>query len=686
METNRMNTSTKERGSILLAVLFIVLMAVAIVGAAHLATSGQTILTSRSADIDALSTTGEGLLDYAFGKWKDAMDSEGLLTATAANALVTGNNRPAVPSRMQVVDLSITPVDANGLPTTEAVRTYDYKMSFVYTYRASVTLRSTGVGGERKVTLQRSLVYTSVPPTRGMFFSQGNFELYKPATMVIGGDVHTNADAHISTGTSSSNLTFLANSKVTYVGTYDNASPAGAESWSSPGTKYPPYYTLGLAAQVKKVPEISGIGLGTASEYDTTDSNPNNDGNRELIEPPVAGHEDPTSIAASRIYNTAGLLVTVNGPIDTAATLNVVNGAYTGGNISIKAQNGTTLNSTQATTIRNAISNATVTQVQTWVPNLVQVTQQVWVPNLVQVTQQVWVSSGYYTGSGSRRRWVDTSHWETQTTTVDQGSYQNQTTTVDQGQYVTTNQLVQKTIYDKRELQNVPITDVNVGAITPTLNALTGFNGIIYMHDSGASDLAAIRVSNGGVLPNNGLTIATEGGLYVKGDYNTGTTTNPNLVPSNSSPSSSASTVVSGYTTKSAALVADAIMVLSNNWSDANASSGVSSRAASNTTLNTALISGYIPSTSSGNNGRSGYSGGMNNFPRFLETWSGDSMTFSGAFVSLYQSQRYTGSWDTGDIYVPPTRYWYFDTLLLSRVLPGIPATGGFTRGRLTRL
>jgi hypothetical protein len=251
---------------------------------------------------------------------------------------------------------------------------------------------------------------------------------------------------------------------------------------------------------------------------------------------------------------------------------------------------------------------------------------------------------------------------------------------------VTTDQYVQKTIYDKRELQSIPITDLNVGTITPTLNSVNGFNGIIYMHDTGAGDLAAIRVTNGGVLPTDGLTIATEGGLYVQGDYNTGTTNNPNSVPANSSPAADTSTTVSGYTTKSAALVADAIMVLSNNWSDSNASSGVSSRTATNTTLNTALISGYIASTDGGDNGRSGYSGGMNNFPRFLETWSGDSMTFSGAFVSLYQSKRFTGDWDTGDIYVPPTRYWYFDTLLLSRVLPGIPATGGFVRGQLSRL
>jgi hypothetical protein len=645
-----MNKASNENGSILLSVLMIVMVAVAIVGASYVATTGQIRLTSRSADLDALESTGEGLLDYAYGQWKVSMDSNGLLNATAANALVSGANRPAAPSRMQIVNLSITPVDVNGVPSADAVLTYDYKMSFVYNYVASVTLQTSGIGGLRTMTLQRYLVYTSVPPTRGMFFSEGDFELYKPAKMVIGGDVHTNTNAHVSTGTASSNLTFLANSQISYVGTYDNSIPAGAAAWSSSGANYPPTYANGLSSQVKKVPAISGIGLGTAAEYNTTDDNPNNDGNRELIEPPVAGYEDPPSIAASRLYNTAGILINISGPVDTTASLSVVNGAYTGGNISITPQNGTALTTAQATTIRNAVSNSVTTQVQTWVPNLVLVT------------------TTTTTGSGKNKKTVTTSSW------------------VDEGHYVTSNQVTQQTIYDKRELQSVPISNLNLGQITPTLNTADGFNGILYMYDSSSSEKKAIRVTNGGVLPDAGLTIATEDGLYVQGDYNTGTTTNPNAVPSNKSPAANAATTVSGYTTKSAALVGDAIMVLSNSWSDSNASSTVTSRNASNTTLNTAFIGGYMPSTNGAPNGRSGFSGGMNNFPRFLESWNGDNMTFSGAFVSLYQSQMFTGAWDTGDIYVPPTRYWYFDTLLLSRVLPGIPATGGFVRGPLSRM
>ena len=681
----------QKGGSVLLPVMFVVVLAAVVIGAASALTSEQTLLSSRSADIDAMQTAGEGVLDYAYAQWKVAMTDNSMAKASDISPLISGSNKPAVPARMELVSLTVNRVDATGNVTDSTDRLSDYRWVPTATYLATANLRTPGVGGNRSVTVRRNFIYNAVPPTKGMFFTDGDFELYKPAKMVIGGDVHTNKDAHLSTGTSSANLTFSSNARVTYVGSYDNGIPAGAANWSNSGTNYIPNYETGLSSQVKKVPEISGIGDGTAAEYSTTDTNPNNDGNRELIEPPVAGYDDPDHIADSRLYNSAGLVITITGPIDSAAKVTNSSNTYSGGNLSIKAQQGTPLSLAQATAIRAAITNATLTPVTTWVPKLVQVTTTTWVPNLVTVTSQVWVTSGYYTGSGRTLKWVDTSHYETKTETVDKGSNVTKTETVDQGSYVTNNVLIQNTLYDKRELQNVPITNVDIGAITPVLNTINAteekFNGTIYVYDTGSGDKNAVRVTNGGTLPKYGLTVATEGGLYVQGDYNTGTILGKsNLVPSNSSPSSTAATTVSGYETKSSALIGDSITVLSNGWSDSNASSAVASRNALNTTLNTALIGGYVTSVSSGDNGRSGYSGGMNNFPRLLETWTGDSMTFSGAFVSLYQSKKFTGQWDTGDIYVPPTRYWSFDQMLLTRVLKGVRATSAFVRGPMTRI
>jgi hypothetical protein len=388
---------------------------------------------------------------------------------------------------------------------------------------------------------------------------------------------------------------------------------------------------------VKKTDEIEGIGMGTSVNFDTTDANPNNDSNRELIELPNSSYTDPPTIAASRIYNNAGIVVQVTGPITTttvtttsgATTSVAASGVFTNSGAVITAKNGTTLTTTQASAILGALGNTTVV-------------------------------------SGSTYR---------------------------------------KGIYDSRESSYVYVTDVNVGTLNTTLNALTNFNDTLYVYDSTSSYTTkvydsgsssstktftaadqAIRLTNGGVLPNDGLTVGTEDGLYVKGDYNTGTTTDSTVVPSNSSPSDTASTYKSTYTTKPAALVADAVMVLSNAWSDTNSSKSLSSRVASNTTMNAAIIAGYIPSSNTSSGGRSGYSGGMNNFPRFLETWSGKYMSFNGAFAQLFQSKSFTGLWDTGDIYSPPTRFWAFDTMLLQRVLPSIPPSSAFSRGKLQRM
>src|SRR5439155_19045027 len=73
----------------------------------------------------------------------------------------------------------------------------------------------------------------------------------------------------------------------------------------------------------------------------------------------------------------------------------------------------------------------------------------------------------------------------------------------------------------------------------------------------------------------------------------------------------------SGYTRAPAAIIADAITVQSNAWNDGNSDKSLSSRVASHTTVNAALIGGIVPS--SGGN----YSGGAENFVRFMENWSG---------------------------------------------------------------
>ena len=254
------------------------------------------------------------------------------------------------------------------------------------------------------------------------------------------------------------------------------------------------------------------------------------------------------------------------------------------------------------------------------------------------------------------------------------------------------------TIYDQREGKNVDVANINVSKITTELNAVSsGFNGLMYIHDTTAVTTSdpepkTVRLQNGGVLPNSGLTVASQNPVYIQGDYNTGTTTSPTSVPANSTgnPTNTDSPVVSGYTRKPAAVLADAVMFLSNSWSDANSSLSVSSRPASNTTYNLGIMTGNIPSgwdpDGSGPAAAYGYSGGANNFPRFLEAWSGKTCTYYGSMVQLFQSKTFTGKWDTGNIYSAPNRRWNFDTLFSTTPPPGSLDAVAIIRGGYTKL
>ena len=72
---------------------------------------------------------------------------------------------------------------------------------------------------------------------------------------------------------------------------------------------------------------------------------------------------------------------------------------------------------------------------------------------------------------------------------------------------------------------------VDMSVLAPALNSYSNFNGVLYISDitnadsyGNTSSTDAIRIDKGGTLPNAGLTLASDGAVYVQGDYNTGTT------------------------------------------------------------------------------------------------------------------------------------------------------------------
>lgn len=207
--------------------------------------------------------------------------------------------------------------------------------------------------------------------------------------------------------------------------------------------------------------------------------------------------------------------------------------------------------------------------------------------------------------------------------------------------------------WDARESKTVQPIDLNIANFTAwsatnsDVRTALGSRDVssIYVLDSRTlpgNNLGAVRLTSGTLLPSRGLTVATASPLYVWGNYNQYASTN--LGTANTS------------TTLPASLASDAITILSPSWSDANSSANVATRLASPITVNAAILAGAVY-TAGGN-----YGGGMENFPRFLETWSlANTFTYNGSMVKLFPSLYATNTWGTANVYSPPTRAWSYD-------------------------
>lgn len=232
--------------------------------------------------------------------------------------------------------------------------------------------------------------------------------------------------------------------------------------------------------------------------------------------------------------------------------------------------------------------------------------------------------------------------------------------------------------WDAREEKTVRPIDIDVGnlrswaATNSNVRNALGVRDVssVYVVDlrpMPATQLGAVRLINGTELPSLGLTVATGRPLYIQGHYN-----QPNaahLATANTS------------ATKPAAVAADALTILSPAWTDAKSSLAVGSRVASASTVNAGVLAGQVLTS----NGK--YSGGMENFPRFLETWgAGTPLTYNGSLVAMFISRYATNVWGKANVYAPPKRNWAFD-LNFTNALTLPPLTPGLTtvlRGRWT--
>lgn len=192
----------------------------------------------------------------------------------------------------------------------------------------------------------------------------------------------------------------------------------------------------------------------------------------------------------------------------------------------------------------------------------------------------------------------------------------------------------------------VKTTEVDINKLKTALNYFPA-NGLIYMtRDDAVADkdndpytpdshrvVSGFKLVNDSTLP-SATTFVSNLPVYVKGDYNKHTSNNPNI-----------------DTWKPSAVIADSITLLSNSWSNTKNAAVT----ATNTEYNMVFISGNVP-TKVGQ-----YSGGLENFPRLLENWSGKNLNITGGFIQLYRSKYSTGIWNYGTYYQAPARNWQYE-------------------------
>jgi hypothetical protein len=170
----------------------------------------------------------------------------------------------------------------------------------------------------------------------------------------------------------------------------------------------------------------------------------------------------------------------------------------------------------------------------------------------------------------------------------------------------------------------------------------------------------ALKLQNGGLTSFTGpgvtgLTIVTENPVYVHGDWNWNSTAALNDPHAETS------------------VIADAVTLLSNNWTDVNSFVNpydATLRPRSVNWYRLAIIGGKgmaFPWPSAGNpDGTFGTDGGAHNFLRYLESGAGDT-NYRGAIATFYYSRQAVGTYKFDNnppviVYSAPTRKYNFDT------------------------
>jgi hypothetical protein len=179
-----------------------------------------------------------------------------------------------------------------------------------------------------------------------------------------------------------------------------------------------------------------------------------------------------------------------------------------------------------------------------------------------------------------------------------------------------------------------------------------------------------------------GFTVASENPVYVQGDYNSSAADTFWGGGSNNAVHSAASIVADSVTLLSS-ISSWPVTAATTGWTDLNSLTNfntMTNRNASTTYYRMAVSGGKnIPFPQPGWAGVAkdfGTDGGLHNFLRLLEDWSGVNLNYNGSLVNMYYSEYNTGTFKCCTmVYNAPVRNFYFDTLFLNpnNLPPGTP-------------
>ncbi len=207
-----------------------------------------------------------------------------------------------------------------------------------------------------------------------------------------------------------------------------------------------------------------------------------------------------------------------------------------------------------------------------------------------------------------------------------------------------------------------------------------------------------LQLINGSKIPSPtfaadpGMTIATNGPLYVIGNYNADGVAHSNdayRIETNHYTNDAGAY----YDEPPAAVISDTLTILSNDWLPGNADNHKHSAEGSQsnrdaaifTEVSAAILTGLKPTIPEGSlmePSSGAQSGGAHNFPRFLEDWD-VTLTIRTSMVALFESEVHDKAMPNnyGHYYAPPTRDWGFNDNFRNGIYPpGTPNVRTFRR------